>query len=97
MPSELAEHLAFVAALGIGMEAEPAPGVRGATLADDDALTDEWSVVLLAPHFAAALVAVDLGDTGPDDDRRFDYAITYDRSLVTIAAGTLMRRVTPLA
>lgn len=93
----LAEHLAFVAALGIGMEAEPAAGVRGATLADDDALKDEWSVVVLAPHFAGALVAIDLGDTGPDRQRRFEYAVTYDRNLVTTAVGSLMRRVTPLA
>lgn len=94
--ARLAKKLAFVAGLGVGMEVEPAPGVRGATLADDDALKDEWSVVVLAPHFAGALVAVDLGDSGPDDQRRFDYAVTYDRRLVTIAAGTLMRRVKPL-
>ena len=69
--SELAEHLAFVAGLGVGLEVDPAPGVRGATLADDDALKNEWSVVVLAPHFAGALVAMDLGDQGPDHLRRF--------------------------
>jgi diguanylate cyclase (GGDEF)-like protein/PAS domain S-box-containing protein len=92
----LAERLAFVAGLGVGLEAEPAPGVRGATLADGDALKDEWSVVVLAPHFAGALVAVDLGDQGPNRQRRFDYAVTYDRSLVTTAARLLMRRIKPL-
>jgi EAL domain-containing protein (putative c-di-GMP-specific phosphodiesterase class I) len=94
--SHLAQRAAFVAALGVGLDGEPAPGVRGATLADDDALRDEWSVVVLAPHFAAALVAIDLGDTGPDDERRFDFALTYDRDLVMDAASSLMRRVQPL-
>ncbi|CAA9469561.1 MAG: diguanylate cyclase/phosphodiesterase (GGDEF & EAL domains) with PAS/PAC sensor(s) [uncultured Solirubrobacteraceae bacterium] len=93
----LASKLGFVTGLGVGIEAEPAPGVRGATLADDDALADEWSVVVLAPHFAGALVAVDLGDTGPEDERRFDFAVTYDRDLVMTAASSLMRRVHPVA
>ena len=95
--SRLAGEIAFVAGLGLGLEAEPAPGVRGATLAPEDALEDEWSVVVLAPHFAGALVAVDLGDRGADDERRFDFALTYDRDLVMTAAGSLMRRVLPLA
>ena len=93
----LASKLGFVTGLGVGLEAEPAPGVRGATLADDDALRDEWSVVVLAPHFAGALVAVDLGDRGPEHERRFDFAVTYDRDLVMTAASSLMRRVSPLA
>ncbi|MCP9490578.1 MAG: EAL domain-containing protein [Solirubrobacteraceae bacterium MAG38_C4-C5] len=95
--SHLADRAAFVAALGSGLDGEPAPGVRGATLADDDALKDEWSVVVLAPHFAGALVAIDLGDHGPDDERRFDFALTYDRDLVIDAASSLMGRVQPLA
>jgi DICT domain-containing protein len=94
--AELARRIAFVCGLGIGLEAEPAPGVRGATLADDDALRDEWSVVVVAPHFAGALVAVDLGDTGPERERRFDFAVTYDRDLVMTAANSLMHRVLPL-
>ncbi len=82
--------------LGVGLGPEPAPGVRGATLAENDALRDEWSVVVLAPHFAGALVAVDLGEIGPEDERRFDFALTYDRDLVITAASSLMRRVLPV-
>jgi DICT domain-containing protein len=79
------------------MDAEPAPGVRGATIGEDDPLLGEWSVAVLGPHFAAALVAVDLGDQGPEMQRRFDFALTYDRDLVVEAASALMRRVQPLA
>jgi len=92
----LAADAAFVAALGIGMAPEPAPGVRGASLQDDDALRGEWSVAVLGPHFAAALVAIDLGDTGPENDRRFDYALTYNRDMVVAAVNSLTRRVQPL-
>jgi hypothetical protein len=92
----LGADAAFVAALGVGMDAEPAPGVRGSSLDEDDPLTGEWSVAVLGPHFAAALVAVDLGDTGPEMERRFDFALTYDRDLVIEAASALMRRVHPL-
>ncbi len=92
----LGADAAFVAALGVGMDPEPAPGVRGASLEEGDPLTGEWSVAVLGPHFAAALVAVDLGDTGPEMERRFDFALTYDRDLVVEAASALMRRVQPL-
>jgi diguanylate cyclase (GGDEF)-like protein/PAS domain S-box-containing protein len=92
----LGADAAFVAALGVGMDPEPAPGVRGASLSDDDPLRGEWSVAVLGPHFAAALVAVDLGDAGPEMERRFDFALTYDRDLVVQAATALMRRVEPL-
>jgi hypothetical protein len=53
--------------------------------------------VVLGPHFAGALAAVDLGDTGPDMDRRFGYALTYDRPTVVEAARTLTRRVERIA
>ena len=93
----LAAECAFVAAFGVGMAARPAVGVRGARLDPDDALRGEWSVVVLGPHFGAALVAVDLGDEGPDMERRFDYVITHDRQAVVDAARTLMRRVERLS
>jgi DICT domain-containing protein len=70
--------------------------VRGADLDPDDPVAGEWDVVVVSPHFAAALVARDLGDQGPDLERRFDYAVTYDRALVVDVARDLMRRVKPL-
>jgi EAL domain-containing protein (putative c-di-GMP-specific phosphodiesterase class I) len=89
----LAECAALVGALGCGLEAEPAPCVRGADLDADEALRGEWDVAVIAPHFAGAFVARDLGDDGPDPERRFDYFVTYERELVVAAARTLMARI----
>jgi EAL domain-containing protein (putative c-di-GMP-specific phosphodiesterase class I) len=89
----LAERAALVAALGVGMEDEPAPGVRGVSLDGDEPLRGEWNVIVLGPHFGAAFVARDLGDTGRDEDRRFDFAMTHDRELVTEVARAMMRRL----
>lgn len=94
--AELAENAAFVAALGVGLEPEPAPGVRGTMIDPDDPLRGEWSVVVIAPHYSAALVAKDLGDTGPRLQRRFDYILTHDRALVLGAAAALIQRVRAL-
>lgn len=89
----LAEDAALVAALGVGMPHEPAPSVRGVPLHPDDALRGEWNVTVLGPHFGAAFVARDLGDSGPDLERRFDFAMTHDRELVTEVARSMMRRL----
>src|SRR5437763_10899045 len=63
---DLVERTGFVAALGEDLPVEPLPGVRGAALRRDDPVRGEWDVVVLSPHFAAALLARDLGDGGPD-------------------------------
>ena len=91
----LAARLAFVGALAHDLGAEPARGVRGASLDADEALRGEWDVVVLGPHFAAAFAARDLGDSGADGDRRFDYTLTHDRHLVAQAAHRLVQRVAP--
>jgi EAL domain-containing protein (putative c-di-GMP-specific phosphodiesterase class I) len=94
--ARLAEHVTFVGALGAGMGAEPVPGVRGAHLLPDDAVRGEWDIAVLGPHFAAALVARDLGDGGPESDRRFEYVLTHDRDLVVRLASDLMARMLPV-
>jgi EAL domain-containing protein (putative c-di-GMP-specific phosphodiesterase class I) len=91
----LAGAAGFVCVLGAGMRADLMPGVRGANLTADDPVRDEWDVVVLTPHFAAALLARDLGDAGPDIDRRFSYALTYNRDTVVRAAGALLSRIVP--
>jgi EAL domain-containing protein (putative c-di-GMP-specific phosphodiesterase class I) len=91
----MARGAALVGALGVGMPAAPAPGVRGASLEAGETLQGEWDVVVISPHFAGAFVARDLGDTGADADRRFEFFVTYDRTLVARAARALVARLLP--
>ena len=91
----LVQKTAFVCALGAGLPLEPVPGLRGARLDRDDPVRGEWDIVVVTPHFAAALLARDLGDSGADLDRTFEYALTYDRAVVTRAACALLERVAP--
>lgn len=94
----LAARAAFVGMLGTGIGAAPEPGVRGGDLDPADPLVDEWSVIVISPHFAAAMVARDVGDSRAHDmARRFDYSLTYDRALVVQAARLMMARVEPPA
>lgn len=93
--ARIARHSPLVAALGVGLDDEPVPGVRGAHLGDGDPLRGEWNVIVVGPHQAVALVARDLGDDGPDRERRFDFALTHDRDLVVAAAQSLLHWLTP--
>jgi EAL domain-containing protein (putative c-di-GMP-specific phosphodiesterase class I) len=90
---EIAAKASLVGALGVGVPSWPGKGVRGAGLAPDDPLGGEWDVVVIGPHFAGAFVARDLGDEGPDAERRFEYFVTYDRDRVTVAARALLRHL----
>jgi diguanylate cyclase (GGDEF)-like protein/PAS domain S-box-containing protein len=92
---DLVSRVGFVCALGEGLPAEPIPGVRGTDLRADDPVRGEWDVVVLSPHFSAALLARDLQDGGPDLDRTFEFALTYDRDTVVRAARSLLGRVAP--
>ncbi len=93
----LADTAAFVGVLGRGIGHEPEHAVRGADLLPDDPVHGEWDVVVVGPHFAAALVARDLEpDADPGDPtRRFDHVLTHDRALVLEVARSLMARVVP--
>ncbi|MEU4689722.1 EAL domain-containing protein [Actinoplanes sp. NPDC023714] len=91
----IARRSPMVAALGAGLDREPAPGVRGACFGDDR-LRGEWNVIVLGPHRAAALVARDLGDDCAEPDRRFDFALTHERDLVVRAARSLLRHLAPV-
>jgi diguanylate cyclase (GGDEF)-like protein/PAS domain S-box-containing protein len=92
---DLADRAAFVGAFGVDMPVEPTAGVRGGLLHAGDALEGEWDLVVVSAHFAGALVAVDLGDTGAERDRRFDYLVTYDRDIVEDLARSLLVRIFP--
>jgi diguanylate cyclase (GGDEF)-like protein/PAS domain S-box-containing protein len=92
---DLVERTGFVCALGEGLPAEPLPGVRGAALDPADPVRGEWDLVVLGPHFSVALLARDLGDAGPDLERTFEFALTYERDTVVRAAHGLLSRVAP--
>ncbi|MGY1689813.1 diguanylate cyclase domain-containing protein [Geodermatophilus sp. SYSU D01105] len=85
----------FVAAGGAHGRGAPPPGRGAPPLDPADPVRGEWDVAVLGPHFAAALLARDLGDDGPDEERRFAYALTYDRDTVTRAGAALLARVAP--
>jgi EAL domain-containing protein (putative c-di-GMP-specific phosphodiesterase class I) len=93
--SHLAARCPLVAALGAGLTVDRVPGLRGVDLAADDPLVDEWTVVVVGPHYAGALIARDLGDGGPDAERRFQFVVTHDRDLVEAAARSLLSRIAP--
>ncbi|MDO9378303.1 MAG: EAL domain-containing protein [Nocardioidaceae bacterium] len=90
----IARAVFLVGVLGQGVTRTPLPGVRGVDVDADDPLTGEWDVVVVTPHFAAALVAVEVETSPPSvgDERLFRYVLTYDRSLVLRAARILLRR-----
>jgi EAL domain-containing protein (putative c-di-GMP-specific phosphodiesterase class I) len=94
--ARMSRHIALAGALGVGLSEQPAPGVRGVAIEHVDPLRGEWDVTVIAPHFAMAFVARDLGDAGADMERRFDFATTYDRDLSIAAARALMSRVAAL-
>ena len=89
----LASRCPLVAALGVDLTAQSAPGVLGNSLSPNDPLAEEWTVTVIGSHYAAALIARDLGDAGPDHERRFEFAVTHDRDLVLGAARSLMARI----
>ncbi|MGH2865600.1 MAG: sensor domain-containing phosphodiesterase [Solirubrobacteraceae bacterium] len=91
--SVLAQGAALVGALGFGLSEQPAPGVRGVALDHADPLRGEWDMAVIGSHFAMAFAARDLGDSGPDMRRGFDFALTYDRDLAIDAARAMMTRV----
>jgi EAL domain-containing protein (putative c-di-GMP-specific phosphodiesterase class I) len=85
----LAERGSFVAALRTG-KGPQVSGVRGASLPEEHRLGDEWSVVVVGPHYAGALVARQVVPGGGD---AYDFAVTHDRDLVVDAGRSLLRHV----
>lgn len=95
--AELARLTGFVCAFGEDLPGEPAPGVRSGVLGPADPVSGEWDVVVLSPHFSAALLARDLRTAGSrEDEREFEYALTYERGTVVRAAQSLLMRVDSL-
>ena len=96
----LAERSPLILIFGVGVPDGLTPRVRWVDIAPDDPLSSEWTIVVLGPHTAAALVAQErYPSESPrfvsDGDRRFEAAITFDRTMVTRAARMLMTRLAP--
>lgn len=91
----LAQTSSLVGVLAAGLSEAPAVGVRGSDLPCGDAVRHDWIVVVLAPHFSAALIARDLTGSGPVERRRYDYSVTHDPEIVTRSAHSLLDRLTP--
>jgi EAL domain-containing protein (putative c-di-GMP-specific phosphodiesterase class I) len=94
--TDLAARCPLVVALGAGMTSNPAPGVRGTDLAPRDQLRGEWTIVIVGTHYSGALIAKDLGDSGPDLQRRYLFALTHDHQTVMSAARMLLGRINAL-
>lgn len=92
--ARLTEQGSFVAALRTGGAPPVADGTRGARLPDGHRLAEEWSVVVVGPHYAGALVARRTRDG--EDATAYDFAVTHDRPLVVEAGRALLRHVAEL-
>jgi EAL domain-containing protein (putative c-di-GMP-specific phosphodiesterase class I) len=88
----LADRGSFVAALRNGGALTVGPGVRSVSLPEGHRLGDEWSVVVVGPHYAGALVA---RQVTPDPEDGYDFVVTHQRNLVVEAGRSLLRHVTP--
>ena len=72
-------------------------GVRHGTLTAGHPLEREWTVTVVTPHYAGALIAREHHETSDNDSERvFDYVITYDRPTVVAAARSLMQHLAPI-
>jgi EAL domain-containing protein (putative c-di-GMP-specific phosphodiesterase class I) len=91
--SELATRCPLVAALGVGLEHDPASGVRGIAISPTDPLRGEWAVAVVGTHYLGALIARDLGDDVAESHRRFSFVVTHDHETVLAAARSLLERV----
>jgi EAL domain-containing protein (putative c-di-GMP-specific phosphodiesterase class I) len=93
---QLAREIAFVGVMGPGMSPLPGEGVRGANIDANDELFDEWGIAVISPHFAATFVARPYGDRNvSDEQRQYDFALTYNRENVVETARNMMSKITP--
>lgn len=90
--ARLAGRGSFVAVMRTGGGLMLGEGVRTASLERGHRLSCEWSVVIVGPHYAGALVA---RQTGPVAENGYDYVVTHQRDLVVEVGRCLMRLVAP--
>lgn len=91
--ARMARRCPLVAVFGDDLDARAWSGVRRTQLDADDPLRREWTMVVVGAHYAGALIARDLGDRGPELERRFSFTVTHRRELVVEAARSMLDRV----
>ncbi|MFZ2173282.1 MAG: DICT sensory domain-containing protein [Rhodococcus sp. (in: high G+C Gram-positive bacteria)] len=90
----MAERIAYAGVYGVGMGPIAEDGIHFAPLDPEDPLVEEWNVVVLGPHFCCALSGTDLHRGERDQDREFDYVVSYDRPTVVRCARSILDRFT---
>ena len=77
----------------VGLDHEVAPGVGGVDLEPWDPLVQEWCVCVVGAHFSAAFAAREFPHRGPERERQFEFAMTYQRELAIEMARSLVLKV----
>jgi EAL domain-containing protein (putative c-di-GMP-specific phosphodiesterase class I)/DICT domain-containing protein len=91
--SELSQSNALTIVLADGLDTQDEPRFHVGPLREASRLGQEWVVIVINPHYAAAFVARDCGDAGPDGARRFDFVYTHDRDHVIAAARAYLQEL----
>jgi len=92
----LAASSPFVAVYGQDLPEDLGPRLRSVSLDPGDPLTAEWTVLVLGPDNATALISRERPSRlrlRRKADRMFATALTHDREVVTAAARSLLSRV----
>jgi EAL domain-containing protein (putative c-di-GMP-specific phosphodiesterase class I) len=90
--ARLAAQNAYTSVLAGGAEPIREPRYDVAPIAPASHLVREWDLIVLNANYAAAFVARDLGDSGPDLERRFEFVYTHDRIAVVRAATAFIEQ-----
>ncbi|MBB2992213.1 EAL domain-containing protein (putative c-di-GMP-specific phosphodiesterase class I) [Mycolicibacterium iranicum] len=93
--TRLAEKSPLVVAFAVNAREDLEPRLRWVDVDVADRMALEWTIVVIGPDTAAALIARELEPPGAEayeNDRRFEAVITFDRERVTQAARSLLNR-----
>ena len=87
--AQLAERGTPVRLYARSVQAWLSPGVTGISLDDDDALVDQWSLVVPCADHPAVFVATDGVPGGGDGEQPYTWAISRDPEVVQACAEAL--------
>jgi EAL domain-containing protein (putative c-di-GMP-specific phosphodiesterase class I) len=87
----LARSCRFVCAVGPRVPEVPGVGVFGGEVGPGDAIGSEWGLVVLAPHFSAALLGRPVDEI--DGERHYKFSLSYDRDIATRAARLILGKL----